>query len=87
MGKRKMVKKRAIPEPKWSELPQIKSDAAGLDIGEAEIVACVPYDRAVEPIRSFGTFTPDLRALVDWLQSCGIKTVAMESTGVYWIPL
>lgn len=87
MGKRKEMKKRAVPEPKWSQLPQIKPAAAGLDIGEAEIVVCVPCDRADEPIRSFGTFTPDLCALVDWLQACGIKTVAMESTGVYWIPL
>jgi len=87
MSKRKVIKKRVVPEPKWSQLPQIKPDAAGLDIGEAEIVACVPCDRADEPILSFGTFTPDLCALVDWLQACGIKTVAMESTGVYWIPL
>lgn len=87
MSKRRTIKKWSVPEPKWSEMPRIKPDAAGLDIGEAEIVACVPFDRANEPIRSFGTFTPDLHALVDWLQACGIKTVAMECTGVYWIPL
>ncbi len=87
MAKRKAVKKRAVPESKWAQLPQIKPDAAGLDIGEAEIVACVPPERTDEPIRCFGTFTPDLIALADWLQACGIKTVAMDSTGVYWIPL
>ncbi len=87
MSKRRTTKKRSVPEPKWSEMPRIKPDAAGLDIGEAEIVACVPYDRADECIRSFGTFTPDLLALVNWLQQCGIKSVAMECTGVYWIPL
>ena len=87
MSKRKVTKSQTVPEPKWSELPQIRSDAAGLDISEAEIVACVPSDRADKPIRSFGTFTPDLHVLADWLQACGIKTVAMESTGVYWIPL
>jgi transposase len=87
MSKRRATKKQAVPEPKWATMPQLRPDAAGLDIGEAEIVACVPCERADEPIRSFGTFTPDLRALVDWLQACGIKTVAMESTGVYWIPL
>jgi hypothetical protein len=76
-----------MPEPKWADLPRINPDAAGLDISEAEIVACVPRDRAEEPIRVFGTFTPDLQALVAWLKACGIKTVAMESTGVYWIPL
>lgn len=87
MRKSTLTKKRRVPEPKWAELPQINPDAAGLDISDAEIVACVPCDRAGEPIRSFGTFTPDLHALVDWLQACGIKTVAMECTGVYWIPV
>ena len=61
--------------------------AAGLDIGSEEIWACVPADRAAEPVRKFGTYTPDLYALADWLTACGIETVAMESTGVYWIPV
>lgn len=87
MGKRQVRKKRPVPQPKAAELPRINPDAAGVDIGEAEIVACVPADRATEPIRSFGTFTPDLHALIDWLEACGVKTVAMESTGVYWIAL
>jgi transposase len=86
MAKRKANKKQTIPEPKWAELPCINPDAAGLDIHEAEITACVPCDRSETPIRVFGTFTPDLYALASWLQACGIKTVAMESTGVYWIP-
>jgi len=47
----------------------------------------VPADRDTESVRSFPTFTQDLYALAAWLQRCGIKTVAMESTGVYWIPL
>jgi transposase len=58
-----------------------------LDIGAREIWACVPADHAPEPVRVFGTFTPDLEALADWLATCGITSVAMESTGVYWIPL
>jgi transposase len=58
-----------------------------LDIGSEEIWACVPEDRDAEPVRSFGTFTPDLYALADWLAACRIETVAMESTGVYWIPV
>jgi transposase len=61
--------------------------AAGLDIGSAEIWAAVPPDHAPESVRPFGTFTPDLNALADWLHACGITTVAMESTGVYWIPV
>ncbi len=47
----------------------------------------VSPDRAAEPVRSFETFTRDLHELTDWLQSCGVRTVAMESTGVYWIPV
>jgi transposase len=61
--------------------------AAGLDIGSAEIWVAVPAERDPKPVRSFGTFTPDLCALADWLAACGVTTVAMESTGVYWIPI
>jgi len=68
-------------------LPLVNPHAAGLDIGSEEIWACVPADRAAEPVRKFGTYTPDLYALADWLTACGIETVAMESTGVYWIPV
>jgi len=65
----------------------VNPNAAGLDIGSAEIWVCVPADRDSQPVRKFGTFTPDLQALAEWLQACGIETVAMESTGVYWIPV
>src|SRR6266508_3751727 len=68
-------------------LPTILPNAAGMDIGTEEIVVAVPPDRAPEPVRAFPTFTPDLHALVAWLVACGIDTVAMESTGVYWIPI
>ena len=68
-------------------LPVLNHDAAGVDIGATEIFAAVPADRDPEPVRSFPTFTVDLVRLVDWLQQCRIRTVAMESTGVYWIPL
>jgi transposase len=61
--------------------------AAGLDIGREELWACVPEDRDAEPVRAFGTFTPDLYALADWLATCRLETVAMESTGVYGIPV
>src|SRR5712691_4625156 len=61
--------------------------AAGLDIGAEEIWACVPAERDVQPVRAFGTFTPDLHALADWLVQCQVTTVAMESTGGYWIPI
>ena len=61
--------------------------AAGLDIGEAEHGVAVPPGGAPHPGRRFGTFTADLDALADWLLDCGVPTVAMESTGVYGIPL
>lgn len=68
-------------------LPGMNPNAAGLDIGSEEIWACVPEDRNPEPVQRFGTFTPDLYALADWLAACQVETVAMESTGVYWIPI
>jgi transposase len=69
------------------ELTCVHPNAAGLDIGSAEIVVAVPPERDPQPVRVFRTFTPDLHALVAWLVACGIDTVAMESTGVFWIPL
>jgi transposase len=68
-------------------LPVLHEDAAGIDIGAEEIFVAVPTDRVLDPVRSFGTFTRDLHELADWLRDCGVRTVAMESTGVYWIPL
>ena len=68
-------------------LSQINTNAAGLDIGAREIYVCVPADRDAEFVRAFPTFTRDLYALAEWLTTCGVKTVVMESTGVYWIPV
>jgi transposase len=68
-------------------LPVIEPNAAGIDVGATEIFVAVPADRDPEPIRCFPTFTVDLERLADWLQQFHIRTVAMESTGVYWIPL
>jgi transposase len=67
-------------------LPQIRSAAAGIDVGGSEIWVDVG-SRDPEPVRKFATFTADLHELADWLNHCGIDTVAMESTGVYWIPV
>jgi transposase len=63
------------------------SNAAGIDIGSAAHFVAVPPDRDDEPVREFPSFTADLNRLADWLDGCGVDTVAMESTGVYWIPL
>jgi transposase len=67
--------------------PILEANAAGIDIGAREIFVAVPPDRDEHPVRVFSTFTEDLEKMAQWLVSCGITTVAMESTGVYWIPL
>jgi len=73
--------------PVWEGLKIIHPNAAGLDIGSEEIWVAVSPESTSEPVRKFGTFTPDLIDLADWLKACGVDTVAMESTGVYWIPV
>ena len=75
-------RKRAL-----DELACVHPHAAGLDIGSDTIVVAIPPDRDPLPVRAFQTFTVDLQALVAWLQGCGIDTVVMESTGVFWIPI
>jgi transposase len=80
-------KRKQDSSGKQGVMPVMRADAAGIDIGATEIFVAVPADRAPEHVRSFPTFTQDLYALAEWLKQCGIKTVAMESTGVYWIPL
>ena len=62
-------------------------DAAGIDVGGASHYVAVANHAAQESVRKFGCYTRDLNALADWLQECGVKIVAMESTGVYWIAL
>jgi len=84
-----MVEERVMKrkqEPKQA-LSVVYPDSAGIDVGSREHYVCVPIDRDAQPIRSFGAFTEDLLALGEWLRYCGIRQVAMEATGVYWIPL
>jgi transposase len=80
---------RASDKEKRGHLPplQLRTDAAGIDIGSQEIAVAVPPGSDPDPVRTFQSFTSDLNALADWLQQCQVRTVAMESTGVYWIPL
>jgi transposase len=68
-------------------LPVLRPNAAGIDIASREIYVAVPPDRDPYPVRAFFTFTSDLLELAHWLKQCGVNTVAIESTGVYWIPL
>lgn len=65
----------------------VNPNAAGIDAGSEDHWVAVPEGRADSPVRKFGTFTDDLEQLADWLVDCGITTVAIEATGVYWIPL
>ena len=74
--------------PRWTPLlERIQPDAAGIDCGAEHHYVAVPPDRDARPVRAFRTFTADLNRLADWLIECRIETVAMESTGVYWIPV
>ena len=67
--------------------PVLEPNAAGIDVGAREMFVAVPPGRDENPVRVFATFTEDLERLTDWLEQCGVTTVALESTGVYWIPI
>jgi transposase len=81
---------RSLPVPvpaSSAPLNLINPDAAGIDIHSDMHMVCVPADRDANPVRQFGANTADLHEIVAWLKKCRVKTVALESTGVYWIPL
>lgn len=80
MGKRKQK-----PVQVGDDMPMIHPNAGGIDVGAKELWVSVAPDRDPEPIQQFGMFTQDLYKMAAWLKRCGIDTVAMESTGVYWI--
>ncbi len=75
------------PRQHISLLERINPDVAGIDCGSAEHFVAVPVGRDPDPIQAFQTFTADLHRLAEWLAACGVRSVAMEATGVYWIPL
>lgn len=70
----------------YPDLKMVNPRAAAIDIGSTMHMAAVNPDASDTPVRAFGTFTQDLHDLADWFKSCGVTSVAMESTGVYWIP-
>jgi transposase len=84
MAKQKKQNRKKV---NFDVLEQIQPNAAGVDIGAEEIYVCIPPGRDVERVRVYPTFTSDLHHLADWLAACGVETVAMESTGVYWVPI
>jgi transposase len=86
----KRKQKKDLGRRIWSDNPGLEvvhRDAAGIDIGSREHLAAVGPDRDAQPVRNFGCFTEDLHRQARWLQECGVKTVVMQSTGVYWIPV
>ena len=80
--RREWQRRLSLPDP---GLEIVHSDAAGMDIGNASHLVAVPPDRDEQPVREFGSWTADLRRLAGWLKPCRIRTVALQSTGVYWI--
>lgn len=83
-----MTKPKRIRNARTLLVPRIlEPNAAGIDIAATEVYVAVPTDRDPQPVRSFSTFTDDLHRLADWLRACNVQSVAMESTGVFWIPL
>ena len=83
-------RKRSLPVPvpvSAAALDVINPDAAGIDVHSDMHMVCVPADRDANPVRQFGANTADLQEIVAWLKKCRVRTIALESTGVYWIPL
>ncbi len=78
------AKKKKVKKIKIDEFTIIRPNSAGIDISSKDYVVAVPSDRDKEPIRTFGCFTCDLQKIAKWLIKCGIDSVAMESTGIYW---
>src|SRR5258708_2050058 len=77
---------RRVPK-RSQKIEPVHPNAAGVDVHSEFHFVAVPDDRDEQAVRRFGAFTEDLVRLADWLSACGITSVAMESTGVYWIPL
>ena len=82
-----MARSKSKKRGRSKALSTLNLNAAGIDVGSQFHVVAVPPDRDEEPVRTFKSFTGDLHRLADWLVACGIETVAMESTGIYWVPL
>jgi transposase len=88
--KPKKPRERSLPVPvpaSSAALTVVNPDAAGIDVHSNMHMVCVPADRDANPVRQFGANTADLLEIAAWLKKCGVKTVALESTGVYWIAL
>jgi transposase len=84
----KQAKGKSRSKGEWDEgLSPLNRNAAGIDVGNAEHYVAVPMGRDPEPVQTFGSFTADLHRMAQWLKACGVETVVMQATGVYWIAL
>ena len=86
------MKKRSVtrgPEPVEAPLGTVHPPAAGIDVGNETHYVAVPPEDVVEgeAVQSFGCFTAELERLARWLKDCGVRTITMQSTGVYWVPI
>ena len=87
-NKPKGAKKKSVPKKVvWKALEVVHPDAAGIDVGGSEQWVAVSPDRDPEPVRRFGCFPSDLREMARWLAEKGVRSVALQSTGVYWMPV
>jgi len=86
-ARRKRTQQGAEAQVNGSSLSPVHPHAAGIDIGSESHYVSVPPDRASAPVQEFGCCTPELERMAAWLRGCGVETVAMESTGVYWVPV
>jgi transposase len=90
MGNKRQIgrRKRSVPKKvDWKVLDIVHPDAGGIDVGGSEHWVAISPDRDPEPVRRFGCFTANLRELAQWLIDKGVRSVAMQSTGVYWMPV
>jgi len=90
VGKVNRKQRKELARQLWSANPGLEvvhPRAAGIDVGNTAHYVAVRPELNAEPVRRFECFTADLHRMAEWLEACGVETVAMQSTGVYWIPL
>src|ERR1039458_2040903 len=87
MSKQQKPNRRAVTPQRAIDLKAMRAEVAGIDVGAEELFVCAPGPEAgLTQVMVFGTTTPELMKMAEWLKQCKVESVAMESTGVYWIP-
>jgi len=87
MARRDVKRRDPSARKPAASMPIVNPNAAAIDVHTDNHVVCLPADRATRNVRNFGANSSDLFQIAAWLKHCGITTVAIESTGIYWIPL